>query len=303
VTAFSIVIPAKNESSSIGRVVESLVSLYPETEIIVVDDGSTDSTAQIAGDCGAVVISHPYSMGNGAAIKTGARKATCDVIVFMDGDGQHSPQDVERLVDQINKGFDLVVGARGQGSQASLGRGLANRFYNKLASYMTGQRVRDLTSGFRAVKATKFREFLSLLPNGFSYPTTSTMAFFRAGYAVAYVDIDVAKRDGKSHINVARDGIRFLLIIFKIGTLYSPFKLFFPLSFVGFMTGAGYYLFTYLTQGRFTNMSALLFTTAILIFLMGLVSEQITQLMYKENNPQNVNDDTDNSKPSKSEEA
>ena len=302
-TAFSIVIPAKNESSSIGRVVESLVSLYPETEIIVVDDGSTDSTAQIAGDCGAVVISHPYSMGNGAAIKTGARKATCDVIVFMDGDGQHSPQDVERLVDQINKGFDLVVGARGQGSQASLGRGLANRFYNKLASYMTGQRVRDLTSGFRAVKATKFREFLSLLPNGFSYPTTSTMAFFRAGYAVAYVDIDVAKRDGKSHINVARDGIRFLLIIFKIGTLYSPFKLFFPLSFVGFMTGAGYYLFTYLTQGRFTNMSALLFTTAILIFLMGLVSEQITQLMYKENNPQNVNDDTDNSKPSKSEEA
>ena len=280
--AFSVVIPAKNESSTIAGVVEALVFLYPKTEIIVVDDGSTDATAKIAEESGAVVISHPYSMGNGAAIKTGARKATYDVIVFMDGDGQHSPQDVGRLVDQINKGFDLVVGARGQGSQASVGRGLANGFYNKLASYMTGQRVRDLTSGFRAVKATKFREFLSLLPNGFSYPTTSTMAFFRAGYAVAYIDIEVAKRVGKSHINVVRDGIRFLLIIFKIGTLYSPLKLFFPLSLAGFMTGAGYYLFTYLTQGRFTNMSALLFTTAILIFLMGLISEQITQLMYKD---------------------
>ena len=280
--AFSVVIPAKNESSTIAGVVEALVFLYPKTEIIVVDDGSTDATAKIAEESGAVVISHPYSMGNGAAIKTGARKATYDVIVFMDGDGQHSPQDVGRLVDQINKGFDLVVGARGQGSQASVGRGLANGFYNKLASYMTGQRVRDLTSGFRAVKATKFREFLSLLPNGFSYPTTSTMAFFRAGYAVAYIDIEVAKRVGKSHINVVRDGIRFLLIIFKIGTLYSPLKLFFPLSLAGFMTGAGYYLFTYLTQGRFTNMSALFFTTAILIFLMGLISEQITQLMYKD---------------------
>jgi glycosyltransferase involved in cell wall biosynthesis len=222
-------------------------------------------------------------MGNGAAIKSGARAASGDVIVFMDGDGQHRPEDIPRLLMHIEEGYDLVVGARQAGSQASVGRGFANKFYNALASFMTGQRVDDLTSGFRAVRAGKFREFLYLLPNGFSYPTTSTMAFFRAGYAVKYEPIDAARRIGKSHLRPLRDGVRFLLIIFKIGTLYSPLKLFVPLAAMLFLAATGWYIHTYLSLGRFTNMSALLYTGSVMIFLMGLISEQITALMYKDN--------------------
>ncbi len=200
----------------------------------------------------------------------------------MDADGQHDPADIPRLLALIGKGFDMVVGARQKGSQADIGRGLANALYNRLASYMTNQKVQDLTSGFRAVRADKFREFLHLLPNGFSYPTTSTMAFFRAGYPVAYEPIHAAPREGESHIKPIKDGVRFLLIIFKVGTLYSPLKLFAPASLLFFLLGVGYYLYTFVTEGRFTNMSALLLTTAVIIFLIGLVSEQITALMYKE---------------------
>lgn len=280
--SISVIIPAKNESATVGEVVEGVLNLGLNLEVVVVDDGSNDETALEASSAGAIVISHPYSMGNGAAIKSGVRAASGDFLVFMDGDGQHSPSDIPKLLGKLRAGYDLVVGARTKGSQASVGRGVANKFYNRLSSYMTGQKVEDLTSGFRAARASKFREFISLLPNGFSYPTTSTMAFFRAGYAVCYVPIDVSKRVGVSHINIVKDGIRFLLIIFKIGTLYSPLKLFFPLSLAGFLIGAGYYLYTFLVDGRFTNMSALLFTTSVLVFLMGLVSEQITQLMYKD---------------------
>jgi glycosyltransferase involved in cell wall biosynthesis len=198
------------------------------SEIIVVDDGSTDSTKEVALQSGAKVVSHSYSKGNGAAIKTGARVATGDVIVFMDADGQHDPKDIPSLIEKIEQGYDLVVGARQKGSQASFGRGIANKLYNRLATYMTEHPVEDLTSGFRAVRAEKFREFIYLLPNGFSYPTTSTMAFFRAGYSVAYVPIHAAKRIGKSHIHPVKDGIRFFLIIFKIATLFSPLKMFLP---------------------------------------------------------------------------
>jgi hypothetical protein len=159
---------------------------------------------------------------------------------------------------------------------------LANRFYNALASWMTGQKIEDLTSGFRAVRADKFREFLYLLPNGFSYPTTSTMAFFRAGYGVAYVPIMAAKRIGKSHIRLFKDGVRFLLIIFKIGTLYSPLKLFLPVSLLHLIVGLGYYLYTYSEFNRLSLASVFLWSAAITIFLIGLVSEQITQLMYKD---------------------
>jgi glycosyltransferase involved in cell wall biosynthesis len=278
----SVVMPAKNESGSLSSLIKKLLAVPGLKEIIVVDDGSTDGTGDIAEKLGAIVVRHPYSKGNGAAIKSGARAATGDVILFMDADGQHSPDDIHRLLQKLDSGFDMVIGARQPGSQASVGRGLANKFYNRLASYMTGQKIEDLTSGFRAVNRVKFLQFLSLLPNGFSYPTTSTMAFFRAGYSVGYEPIHAAQRDGKSHIKPIQDGIRFLLIIFKIGTLYSPLKIFVPLAFSVFSIGVGYYAYTYFSYGRFTNMSALMFTTALIMFMVGLVSEQITALMYKE---------------------
>lgn len=278
----SVVLPAKNESGAIGDTIKKIHALGIVNEILVINDGSTDSTLQVAEQAGATVISHPYSKGNGAAIKTGARHALGDVIVFMDADGQHDPNDIPLLLEKIEQGYDLVVGARQKGSQASLGRGIANRLYNNLATYMTEQKVEDLTSGFRAVRADKFREFLYLLPNGFSYPTTSTMAFFRAGYSVTYVPIHAAKRIGKSHISPMKDGVRFFLIIFKIATLFSPLKMFLPIAILLFLMATGWYGYTLYEYHRFTNMSALLYTGGVMIFLMGLISEQITALMYKE---------------------
>lgn len=278
----SIVLPAKNESAAIGETVSKIKQLSIVDEIIVVNDGSTDNTKEVSEVAGAKVVSHPYSKGNGAAIKTGARIATGDVIIFMDADGQHDSQDIPRLIEKIEQGYDLVVGARQRGSQASVGRGIANKLYNNLATYMTEHTVEDLTSGFRAVRADKFREFLYLLPNGFSYPTTSTMAFFRAGYSVTYVPIHAAKRIGKSHINPVKDGIRFFLIIFKIATLFSPLKMFLPIAVVLFLMATSWYGYTLYEYGRFTNMSALLYTGSVMIFLMGLISEQVTALMYKD---------------------
>lgn len=278
----SVVLPAKNESRAIGDTIKKIQALDLVSEILVINDGSTDDTCQVAENAGAKVITHPYSKGNGAAIKTGARNATGDVIVFMDADGQHDPDDIPQLLEKIAQGYDLIVGARQKGSQASIGRGVANKLYNNLASYMSDHNVEDLTSGFRAVRADKFREFIYLLPNGFSYPTTSTMAFFRAGYSVSYVPIHAAKRIGKSHIHPIKDSVRFFLIIFKIATLYSPLKMFLPFAIILFIFATGWYGYTLYSFGRFTNMSALLYTGSIMIFLMGLISEQITALMYKE---------------------
>ncbi|WP_018871117.1 glycosyltransferase family 2 protein [Thioalkalivibrio sp. ALgr3] len=278
----SIILPAKNEAAAIGPVISALVEQFPQAEVLVVNDGSTDQTEQVAREAGARVVTQPYSMGNGAAIKRGARSAHGEILVFMDADGQHDPADIPRLLERLDNGYDMAVGARQRGSQANVGRGLANRFYNRLASFMTGQRIDDLTSGFRAVRARLFREFLHLLPNGFSYPTTITMAFFRAGYPVCYVPIHAAKRIGQSHIRPIQDGIRFLLIIFKIGTLYSPLKLFVPVAFLHGLLGVGYYAFTFLTQGRLSLATIFMLTAGVTIFLIGLVSEQITQLMYKD---------------------
>ncbi len=261
-----------------------LRSVMPDAEIIVVNDGSTDDTVAVCNNNQVQVVTHPSSKGNGAAIKTGSRAATGDTLVFMDADGQHKPEDIPRLLQTLRQGFDMVVGARTRKSQAGAHRAVANGFYNRLASWMVDQKVNDLTSGFRVVTASKFRQFLYLLPNGFSYPTTITMSFFRAGYGVAYVSIEAPKRIGMSHISPLKDGFRFLLIIFKIGTLYSPLKLFLPISLSFFLTGVGYYLYTFLSFHRFTNMSALMFLSSIFVFLIGLVSEQITALNYKDSN-------------------
>lgn len=278
----SIVLPVKDEAAGLEKVLPQICALFPDAELIVVNDGSTDESAAVAMRHGARVVAHPRSVGNGAAIKSGARAARGDVIVFMDADGQHKPEDISRLLRELNAGYDMVVGARSMASQAGAHRAIANTFYNWLATWMVGQTVSDLTSGFRAVKTSLFRKYLYLLPNGFSYPTTITMSFFRAGHAVGYVPIEAPPRIGKSHVRLLRDGARFFLIIFKIGTLFAPLKLFLPISFAFFGTGCGYYLYTYLSFGRFTNMSALLFIASMFIFLMGLISEQISALNYKE---------------------
>lgn len=280
--SLSIILPAKNEAAALERILPALRNQYPAAEIIVVDDGSTDKTANICHACKVNVISHSYSKGNGAAIKTGARAAAGEILVFMDADGQHRPEDVQLLLDKLQNGYDMVIGSRTNGSHAGTHRAVANDVFSRLASWMTGQKVADLTSGFRAVKANLFRKFLYLLPNGFSYPTTITMSFFRAGYSVYYQPIHTPRRIGKSHIKPLEDGVRFLLIIFKIGTLYSPLKLFVPISFAFFCGGLAHYLYTYITSNRFTNMSALLLTASIVIFLIGLISEQITMLNYKD---------------------
>ncbi len=280
----SIVLPAKNEAAALAHLLPALRKSHPDAEIIVVDDGSTDDTAGICRQNDVKSLRQPYSMGNGAAIKRGARAATGETIVFMDADGQHDPGLIDQLMKRLDEGYDMVVGARDWAGQAGVSRGLANALYNWLASRMTGFEVRDLTSGFRAVRADKFREFLHLLPNGFSYPTTCTMAFFRSAYAVAYEPIPVARRVGtNSHIRPLKDGVRFLLIIFKIATLYSPLKLFVPTSMVFFLLGLSYYAYTFFTEHRFTNMSMLLFSAAVIIFLIGLISEQITALVYGKN--------------------
>ncbi len=282
--SLSIIIPAKNEETGLGGILPVLRAKYPDAEILVVDDCSTDGTHRVCGTHRIRTLKHPYSMGNGAAIKTGARAASGDILIFMDADGQHDPNDIAAMLEMLSKGYDMVVGSRSADSQANIGRKGANYIYNALASWIVNRKIADLTSGFRAIRADKFREFLHLLPNGFSYPTTITMSFFRAGYSVGYVPITASKRMGKSHINPLRDGAKFFLIIFKIGTLYSPLKMFLPFSLFFFLTGLGYYIYTFVTQNRFTNMSALLLSVSVLIFLIGLVSEQITMLLYSRRN-------------------
>lgn len=278
----SIILPAKNEAESLQKLLPQLREKFPEAEIVVVNDGSTDNTETVCKSNAVTVITHKQSKGNGGAVKAGARAACGRIFVFMDADGQHKPDDIPGLLAALDDGHDMAIGARGSDSQANLGRGLANALYNWFATRMTGQKIPDLTSGFRAVIGSKFREFVYLLPNGFSYPTTITMAFFRAGYSVEYIPIVAETRKGKSHIRPLKDGIRFLVIIFKVSTLYSPLKIFVPISGLIFLTGIGYYLYTYITEERFTNMGALLLVSSILIFLIGLVSEQITTLMYRD---------------------
>ena len=277
----SIILPALNEAGSLETLLPELQETFPEAEIVVVDDGSSDGTAALCDRFDCRRVANPYRMGNGAAIKRGARAAKGMNLAMMDADGQHTSEHLSRLWRRFQSAdLDMVVGARHQDDHASLLRRLGNSTFNRLASWMTGQKITDLTSGLRIVKKQRFREFLHLLPNGFSYPTTSTMAFFRSGYTVAYEPIDVQQREGRSHLKIWREGVRFLVIIFKIGSFYSPLKLFLPVSLLLFAIASALYTYTFITTGRFTNMSALLYMTSLLTFLMGIVSEQITSLMF-----------------------
>ena len=280
----SIILPAKNEAESLDKLLPVLRKNFPEEEIIVVNDGSTDNTVELCKQNQVTVITHIYSMGNGAAIKTGARNASGDILMFMDADGQHNPEDINRLLEKIHEGYDMAVGARQLNTHASLLRKIGNTIYNKLASIMTGYPIEDLTSGFRAARARHFRKFLYLLPNKFSYPTTSTMAFFRSGLPVAYVPINAMNRadKGQSHIRLFHDGFRFLIIIVKIGALFSPMRFFLPISGLLFFTGLAYYGYTYYNFERLTNMTAVLFLASLFTFLIGIVSEQISALHYKD---------------------
>lgn len=280
----SVILPAFNEEASIAHVVGGVRGILESRagegfEVLVVDDGSRDATAALAEAAGARVIRHPYNIGNGAAVKTGIRHARGEILVFMDADGQHNAGDIPSLVEMISR-FDLVVGARTDPKQSAAHRNWANALYNALAGYVTGQKILDLTSGFRAVRADVARRFVYLLPNTFSYPTTLTLACFRAGHSVTYLPISVNRRQGRSKIRLMVDGPRFGLIILKIATFFAPMKIFLPLSLLFFAGGLGNYLYTYITQQRFTNMSALMFIAALLVFLLGMISDQIASLRF-----------------------
>ena len=277
----SIIIPVYNEAKTIGKLIAQIKALYPEFEIIVINDGSKDETVSVAKEAGAVVYTHPYNIGNGAAVKSGIRVASGDIMVLMDGDGQHEPEDIAKLLNFFPD-FDMVVGARSIRDQASLGRAMGNQVYNWLASYVTKFSIKDLTSGFRAIKSKSARSFLHLLPNTYSYPATLTLGTLRSGMSVKYIPIQIHKRKaGKSNVKLIQDGVRFFMIITRICTLFSPMRIFLPVSFLMFILGLLNYIYTLVTQGRFTNMSALLFVSSVLIFMMSLISEQICQMRYE----------------------
>jgi len=274
----SIIVPVYNEAANLKKLLEQIHELdLPKCEIIVVDDGSSDGSAAAAMAAGANVVRHPYNIGNGAAVKSGMRAAKGKVIVLMDGDGQHKPEDIPRLLAGVEI-FHMVVGARAKGSKLRIHRNLANLLYNLLASYVTRFKVEDLTSGFRVMRRRDALRFIDLLPNTFSYPTTLTLAFLRSGLTVKYVPIQTLYRAGQSKISLVTDGILFLLIITKIATLFAPFRVFLPVSVFFLLVGLGNYVYTYVTQNRFTNMSAFALSTAVVIFMLGLISEQIALL-------------------------
>ena len=275
----TILLPAYNEENVIGDTIRSIKALHPEFEVLVVDDGSTDTTMQKALEAGAHVWPHPYNMGNGAAIKSGLRCAQGEWVIMMDADGQHQPEDIARLLEYKDT-YDMVVGARTNKSETRAHRDLANWVYNQFASYVTQFKVEDLTSGFRLVRLSVAKQFIYLLPNTFSYPSTLTLGYLRSGRSVKYIPIQTKARVGKSKIKLLKDGARFFLIITKIASLFSPFRVFLPISLTLFVTGLCYYGYTFFAQGRFTNMSALLFNSSIIIFMIGLVAEQISQMRY-----------------------
>ena len=276
----SVIIPAFNEAVVIGQVIGALRSAATWHEIIVVDDGSTDLTSEVARAAGALVATHPYNKGNGASVKTGLRRATGEFILIIDADGQHRPADALRLVGRLGE-YDLVVGARSSDTQATRARRLGNAALNWLAGYLSGRPIPDLTSGFRAARLDLVREFIHLLPNGFSTPTTTTLAFVKAGYNVAFEPIEAASRVGTSKIRLGPDGAKFFLIVLRVVTIFSPLRVFVPVSLAAFLVGAAYAAWTIVTESHVTNSSVLLIVLSVVVFLVGLVSEQIAALRFE----------------------
>lgn len=276
----SVVIPAFNEADGIADVVSGLRRSAAWHEILVVDDGSTDATSAAAQAAGARVVRHPYNKGNGASVKSGIREATGEYVLIIDADGQHQPADATRLVSRLGD-YDLVVGARAHATQATVARRLGNHLLNGLASYLTGRPIPDLTSGFRAARRQHLHEFIHLLPNGFSAPTTTTLAFIKAGYSVVFEPVEARLRVGQSKIRLLRDGAKFSLIVLKVVTIFSPLRVFLPVSLASFAVGLGYAMWTIATQSHVTNSSVLLIMLGVIVFLMGLVSEQIAALRFE----------------------
>ena len=281
----SIILPAFNEDNVIGQVINEIHTVLQKDyqgsyEILVIDDGSEDSTAEFAEKAGARVISHPHNIGNGAAVKTGIRESSGKILVMMDADGQHSPEDIPRMLKEIER-YDMVVGARNSSSDTDLHRDIGNKIYNALATYVSDRKIEDLTSGFRAIKRNIAWKFVYLLPNTFSYPSTITLAVLRSGGSLTYIPIETKRRIGKSKIRLIKDGLRFLIIILRISSYYSPLKIFLPMSALMFLTGFGYGLYKVLfLNTRYGPTSAMIMTVSVVVFMVGLVSEQVAQLRY-----------------------
>ncbi|NMB74669.1 MAG: glycosyltransferase family 2 protein [Myxococcales bacterium] len=275
----SVVLPAHDEAPSLTALLPAIEkALSGQThEILLVDDGSTDDTAALAGRLGARVLRQPYRKGNGAAVKRGIREAQGEIVLLMDADGQHDPADIPRLLEAV-KTHDMAVGARARGSAQAPHRFVANRLFSLFASYLAGERIPDLTSGFRAVRAPLAKRFVELLPNTFSYPSTLTLLLARCGFTIAHVPILAHARAGKSKIRPLADGLRFLQILLKVGVSVAPFRVFLPVSLIFFLLGLGWYVYRYATEQRFTNMSVFLLCTAVIVFMMGLLAEGIAQL-------------------------
>ena len=279
-SAVSVVIPAFNEAEAIANVVGAVAAAGPWREIIVIDDGSQDETSSRASTAGAIVVRHPYNKGNGAAVKSGIRRATGEYILILDGDGQHQAADARRLIARLGE-YDLVIGARPKATQATHARRFGNDALNQFAAYLTGRNIPDLTSGFRAARRDHLLEFLHLLPNGFSTPTTTTLAFIKAGYNVAFEPAEARPRVGTSKIRLARDGAKFFMIILKIVTIFSPLRVFLPVAAVSFLMGAAYGIWNVAVHSRIPNGSVLLIMFSVIVFLVGLVSEQISALRFE----------------------
>jgi len=278
----SIILPAYNEGEIIASVIDRILAVAQDDwEIVVVDDGSSDDTAERAARDGVRVVRHPYNKGNGASVKSGLRAATGELVCLMDADGQHNPAEIATLLAALDT-YDLVIGARTDGGGAGgVFRRVGNAFYNRLATYLSGQKVLDLTSGFRAAWRDKMMEFVPLFPNGFSYPTTSTLAFIKAGYNVGYVPIHASKRVGKSKIRLLRDGTKFVVIALRMIVLFSPMRVFLPASILMFIAGSGYGAYTIYDRLDVTDSTVLLITMAVVTFFIGLISEQIAMMRFE----------------------